>query len=73
MGNSFAIGPNIMINRLVDRAGTPPAAQLGKVAELRMDLELAISEEQAKAALLSPTGEAEAPVVDSGAAVDRLI
>ena len=73
MSNALGIGPNVMINRIVHRNGTPPEAQLGEVAELRMDLELAISEEQAKAALLSPTGTAEAPVVDSGAVVDRLI
>jgi hypothetical protein len=73
MGNALGIGPNIMINRLVDRSGTPPAAHLGKVAELRMDLEVAINEAQAKAALISPSGQAEAPVVDSGAVVDRLI
>jgi hypothetical protein len=73
MGNALGIGPNIMINRIVDRAGTPAEAQLGKVAELRMALEVAINEEQARAALLNPTGEAEAPVVDSGAVVDRLI
>ena len=73
MGNALGISPNVMINRIVDRTGTPAEAQLGKVAELRMALETAINQEQAKAALLSPTGEAEAPVVDSGAAVDRLI
>ncbi len=73
MGNALGISPNVMINRIVDRTGTPAEAQLGKVAELRMDLEAAINQEQAKAALLSPTGEAEAPVVDSGAVVDRLI
>jgi hypothetical protein len=73
MGNALGISPNVMINRIVDRTGTPAEAQLGKVAELCMDLEAAINQEQAKAALLSPTGEAEAPVVDSGAVVDRLI
>ena len=73
MSNALAIGPNVMINRIVHRDGTPPEALLGKVAELRMDLEVAINQEQAEAALLSPTGEAEAPVVDSGAVVDRLI
>ncbi len=73
MGNASGIGPAIMINRLVERAGTPPEAHLAKVAQLRMALETAISDEQAKAADLSPTGEAKAPVVDSGAAVDRLI
>jgi hypothetical protein len=62
-----------MINRIVDRVGTPAQAQLGKVAELRMDLELALDEAQAEAAEKSPTGEADAPVLSSGAVVDRLI
>jgi hypothetical protein len=73
MSNALGIGPAIMINRMVDRAGTPAGAHLGQVAELRMDLERAINDQAAKAALLSPTGEADAPVVDSGAVVDRLI
>lgn len=73
MSNPLAIGPSVMINRLVDRAGTPAAAQLAKVAELRMALETAVDDEQARVAKLSSTGEAEAPVVDSGAVVDRLI
>ena len=73
MSNPLAIGPSVMINRLVDRAGTPAAARLAKVAELRMALETAVDDEQARAAKLSSTGEAEAPVVDSGAVVDRLI
>ena len=73
MGNPLGIGPSVMINRLVDRSGTPVEAQLGKVAELSLALQRAISDEQARAALLSPDGEAEAPVVDSGAVVDRLI
>ncbi len=73
MSNPLAIGPSVMINRIVHRSDTPLEAHQGKVAELRMDLERAISDEQARAAMLSPTGEAEAPVVDSGAVVDRLI
>ena len=73
MSNPLSISPSVMINRLVDRAGTPAGAQLAKVAELRMDLQLAVQTAQAEAALVSPTGTAEAPVVDSGAAVDRLI
>ncbi len=73
MSNSIAISPQVMINRIVDRAGTPGEAQLGKVAELSLALQRAITDEQAQAELLSPTGQAEAPVVDSGAMVDRLI
>ena len=73
MSNALGIGPNVMINRIVHRTDTPVEAQLGKVAELRMALENAINDEQVRAAMLSPTGEAEAPVVDSGAVVDRLI
>lgn len=73
MSNALGIGPSVMINRIVDRSHTPPQAQLARVAELRMDLELAVNDAQAKAADLSPTGEAAAPVVNSGAVVDRLI
>ena len=73
MSNSLGINPQVMINRIVERTGTPAEAQLGKVAELSLTLQRAITEEQAKAEMLSPTGEAEAPVVDSGAVVDRLI
>jgi hypothetical protein len=73
MSNALGIGPAVMINRIADRQGTPAGALLGKVAELRMDLQVALEEEQAKAADASPSGEARSPVIDSGAAVDRLI
>lgn len=73
MSNALGIGPAVMINRIVDREGTPAEAQLAKVAELRMNLQVAAKEEQTKAADLSPTGEADGPVVSSGAVVDRLI
>lgn len=73
MGNAAGITPATMINRMVDRAGTPAGAQLAKVAELQSALHSAIADAQAKAAALSPTGAAAAPVVDNGAAVDRLI
>lgn len=73
MGNPLGIGPAVMINRIAERAGTPQEAHLAKVAQLRMALEIAVADEQAKAADASPTGEAKAPVMDSGAAVDRLI
>lgn len=73
MSNALGIGPSVMINRIVDRTGTPAEAQMAKVAELRMDLELAVDAAQLAAAEISPTGEADAPVVSSGAVVDRLI
>lgn len=73
MSNALGIGPSVMINRLVDRSGTPGEAQLAKVAELRMNLEQAVNAAAARSAEISPTGEAETPVVDSGAVVDRLI
>lgn len=73
MSNPLAIGPSVMINRIVDRTGTPAQAQLAKVAELRMALQAAVKDEQARADRSSPTGEAPTPVVASGAAVDRLI
>jgi hypothetical protein len=71
MSNTLAISPSVMINRLVDRAGTPPAAQLTKVAALRMELRAKAEAEQNKADLLHPEGDAGAPIIDSGAAVDR--
>ena len=73
MSNALGIGPAVMINRIVDRANVPMEAQLAKVAELRMDLSIAVSDQQADAADLSPTREGDAPVVSSGAIVDRLI
>ncbi|WP_375452441.1 hypothetical protein [uncultured Devosia sp.] len=73
MSNAAAIGPSVMINRIVDRLQTPAAAELAKVAELRMALQTAVEEQTAESALASPTGIGEAPVIDNGAAVDRLI
>ena len=73
MSNALGISPNVMINRMVDRSGTPQEAALGKVAELRAQLLQAIDAEQAEAEQASPTGEAPAPVLSSGAVVDRLI
>lgn len=73
MGNAVGISPAVMINRLVDRAGTPAEAQLAKVAQLQSALRTAAAEEQVKAAALSPTGAADALVIDNGATVDRLI
>ena len=68
MSNALGIGPSVMINRIVDRTGTPAQAQLAKVAELRMALMRASESEQAKAG-----EDAPAPVVSSGADVDRLV
>ncbi|MET3899209.1 hypothetical protein ABIB57_003164 [Devosia sp. UYZn731] len=73
MSNDFAISPPVMINRIVDRQATPPGAELAKVAMLRARLESAVQEKIAENAAVSPDGKGEAPVVDSGAAVDRLI
>lgn len=73
MSNALGIGPSVMINRIVDRTDTPAEAQLGKVAELRMDLMLALDEHQAEAADANPIGEAEPLVLSSGAVVDKLI
>ena len=70
MSNALGIGPSVMINRLVDRSGTPAAAQLAKVAELRMVLMQAVDNEAAETA---DTGKPRAPVVSSGADVDRLV
>lgn len=73
MSNALGISPAVMINRMVDRAATPEGAQLAKVAELRMSLETAIAEQQSRAEAANPGADVAAPVVDSGAAVDRLI
>lgn len=73
MSNALAIGPAVMINRIADRAGTPLAAKLGMVAELRMDLMIAVDDQQAKAAAASPSGEAQAMPPTNGAEVDRLV
>lgn len=73
MGNALGISPPVMINRIVDRLATPPEAQLAKVALLRAKLENAVQEEKAQSAATSPDGKGEAPVVENGAAVDRLI
>lgn len=73
MSNALSVGPAVMINRIVDRAATPSAAQLAKVAELTLSLQTAARNQEAKAALLSPTGQADPTIIDSGAAVDRLI
>ena len=73
MSNALGVSPPVMINRIVDRLATPPGAQLAKVALLSAKLENAVREEKAQSAIASPDGEGQAPVVDSGAVVDRLI
>ena len=73
MSNALGIGPAVMINRLVHQSGKAGATHLAEVAKLRMDLQTAVQTEQAKAADLSPSGEAAPPIVSSGADVDRLV
>jgi hypothetical protein len=71
--SALGINPAVMVNRIVAREGDTATPHLAKVAKLRADMMAAADAEQAKAALLSPTGEAEPIVIDSGAVVDRLI
>ena len=71
--SGLGISPSVMINRIVLREGDTSTPHLAKVAKLSADLMAAADAEQAKAAMLSPTGEAEPVVIDSGAVVDRLI
>lgn len=71
--SALGISPAVMINRIVAREGNTATPHLAKVAKLRADLMAAADAEQAKAALISPTGEAVPVVIDSGAVVDRLI
>ena len=73
MSNALGIGPAVMINRLVHESGKAGATHLAEVARLRAELQAAAETEQAKAADLSPTGTAPAPVVATGADVDRLV
>ena len=71
--SGLGISPSVMINRIVLREGDTSTPHLAKVAKLSADLMAAANAEQAKAAMLSPTGEVEPVVIDSGAVVDRLI
>ena len=71
--SALGVSPAVMINRIVLREGDASTPHLAKVAKLRADLMTAANNEQAKAAMLSPTGEAEPVAIDSGAVVDRLI
>lgn len=73
MSNALGIGPSVMINRIVDDAGTPLAAQLAKVAEPGLKMMTALDNEQAEAAAQSADGNAPPPALDSGATVDRLV
>ena len=71
--SALGIGPAVMINRIVHRESDTSTPHLAKVAKLSADLRAAAHAEQAKTAMLSPTGEAEPVVIDTGAVVDRLI
>ena len=73
MSNALGISPSVMINRMAAQSGTTQAASLAKVAELRMQLMTAVDEERIEAVQASPTGEASALPLSSGAVVDRLI
>lgn len=73
MSNSLSVGPAVMINRIVARDAAPLAAHLGKVAELRMKLENAQANEQARAVMLDPATPATVPPLVTGADVDRLV
>ncbi|KKB85247.1 hypothetical protein VW29_06745 [Devosia limi DSM 17137] len=73
MSNDLAINPAVMINRIVVRESTPQTAGPAKAAMLHMELQLAIEQSKAENAAQNPDGEGQAPVVDSGFAVDRLI
>ena len=73
MSNALGISPSVMINRIVDQSGTTQAASLAKVAELRMQLMSAVDEEHLNASRTSPTGEASALPLSSGAVVNKLI
>ena len=71
--SALGVSPAVMINRIVLREGDVATPHLAKVAKMRADLMVAADKEQAKAAMLSPTGEAEPVLIDSGAVVDKLI
>jgi hypothetical protein len=71
--SGLGISPSVMVNRIVLREGDTTTPHLAKVAKLRADLMAAADSEQNKAAMLSPTGQAEPVLIDSGAVVDRLI
>ena len=73
MGNALGIPPAVMFNRIADREGATAEASLGKVAELRGALKIALDKEQAAAEDASSDGEAPRPVVSSGHDVDRLV
>ena len=71
--SALATHPVVMINRIVLREADSTTPHLAKVAKLRMDLMAKAEAEEARAAMLSPTGEAEPLNLDSGAVVDRLV
>jgi len=71
MSNDLSVSPTVMINRIVAREATPLAAHLGRVADLRMRLENAQHEQQARAAQFDPDVAPAPPL--TGADVDRLV
>jgi hypothetical protein len=71
--SALGVSPAVMVNRIIAREGDVATPHLAKVAKMRADLMAAAHDEQAKAAMLSPTGEADPVVIDSGAIVDKLI
>ena len=71
--SGLGISPSVMVNRIVLREGDTTTPHLAKVAKLRADLMVAADAEQSRAAMLSPTGQAEPVLIDSGAVVDRLV
>lgn len=71
--SALGINPAVMVNRIIVREADVSTPHLAKVAKMRADLMAAADAEQARAAMLSPTGEAEPVAIDSGAVVDRLI
>jgi hypothetical protein len=71
--SGLGISPSVMVNRIVLREGDTTTPHLAKVAKMRADLMAAADAEQARAALLSPTGQADPVLIDSGAVVDRLV
>jgi hypothetical protein len=71
--SALGVNPAVMVNRIIAREGDVATPHLAKVAKMRADLMAAADKQQVQAAMLSPTGEAEPVVIDSGAVVDKLI
>jgi hypothetical protein len=71
--SALGVSPAVMVNRIILREGDASTPHLAKVAKMRADLMAAADKEQTRQAMLSPTGEAEPVLIDSGAVVDKLI